>query len=306
VIAVALLFRLLANHTAGRNSILLTLLVAQAAQLFLGIQYRWNYAPWDRQWFNVTLPEKLASEPNLYLSIGMQSNSFILPFLARGSGFVNFSGGYTLGPDGANASHVRTMIERSAPHLRVLVSGEQIFRDSALREPRQSDIDDALRVFGLRVDMSDCQTITVEGTPASVWRALKSSIPAPAPPAPMHRYTSFLASCRLVPDGRDQTEETAARRAIDVVLNRLEDACPTLFQPPRPQTEHQNQVWFRVYPMTDLTAWVSNGEVKFVDPSRSPHDIEVGREEEWAKAPVPLDCGRRNATYFANVVPAKK
>jgi hypothetical protein len=301
VLAVALLFRLLANHVLGRNGILLALLLAQGTQLTLGTEYRWNQAPWVGRWFNVETPERLAKQPNLYLSIGMQSNSFIVPFLAKGSGVVNFAGGYALGPDGANASRVRAMIARSAPHLRVLVSGDQIYEDSALHEPRQSDVDDALRTFGLRVDMSDCATITVQGLRPTVWRPLESSIPAPITPSGKLRYTSYFASCHLVAETGDRSREMAARRAVDVVLDRLEDACPALFKPRRPQTEHINQVWLRVYPATDLTAWVGQGEVKFISATRGPHEIVVGREEAWARGSLPLECGSRHGIYFAKL-----
>jgi Glycosyltransferase family 87 len=300
VLAVALLFRLLANHAAGRNGILLALLAAQGAQLALGTDYRWNPAPWIGRWFNVEIPERLAAEPNLYLSMGGPSNSFLVPFLAKGSGFVNFSGSYVLGPDGATASHVRAMIRSSEPNLRVLVSGEEIFPDAAGREPRQSDVDDILRTFGLRVDMSDCESIMVKGLRSTPWRAFDSSIPAP----PIPRYGSRFATCHLVHDTRDQSQEASARRAADVVLNHLEDACPALFQPPRPQSEHVNQVWFRRYGATDLTAWVGNGEVKFIDATRDPHEIVVGRDEAWAKGSLPLECGRRHGIYFARLTPA--
>jgi len=290
----------LANHTLGRNGILLALFVAQGTQLVLGTDYRWNRAPWDGRLFNVEVPEKLAIEPNLYLTMGGPSNSFLVPFLARGSGFVNFSGGYALGPDGANASRVRAMIERSTPHLRVLVSGESIYPDAALREPRQTDVDDILRTFGLRVDMNDCETITVQGLRPSVWRAFDSSMPAP----PMHGYKGQFTSCHLMADTRDQSQEAAARRAVDAVLNRLEDACPALFRPPRPQTEHVNQVWLRFYGATDLTAWVSQGEVKFASAVRDTRDVFVGREDAWAERPLPLECGRRNGIYFATLTQA--
>jgi hypothetical protein len=305
VLAIALLFRLLANHTFGRNGILLALLVAQGTALALGTEFRWNQAPWDGPWFDVEIPEKLASQPNLYLSIGMQSNSYIAPFLPKGSGVVNFSGGYPLGPDGANAARVRAMIARSRPHLRVLVAGDRIYEDSALRLPRQSDVDDALRTFGLRVDMSDCETITVRGLRPTVWRPLESSIsPPPIPPSGKLRFTSNLASCHLVADTGDRSREMAARLAVDVVLDRLEDACPALFQPRRPQTEHINQVWLRVYAATDLTAWVAKGEVKFASAIRSTEDISVGREEAWAKEALPLECGRRHGIYFARLTHA--
>jgi hypothetical protein len=303
VLAVALLFRLLANHTLGRNGILLALFVAQGTQLAIGTDYRWNPAPWDGRWFDVEIPEKLAIESNLYLSIGMQSNSYIAPFLPKGSGVVNFAGGYPLGPVGATASHLRAMIARSTPHLRVLVSGDRIHEDSALRAPRQSDVDDTLREYGLRVDMSDCETITVRGLRPMVWRPLGSSLPGPViPSAGKLRYTNYLASCHLVADTGDRSQETAARRAVDVVLDRLEDACPSLFQPPRPQTEHVNQLWMRTYGATDLTLWVGDGEVKFIDPTRDFREIFVGREEAWAKGPLPIECGRRHGIYFARLM----
>jgi hypothetical protein len=110
----------------------------------------------------------------------------------------------------------------------------------------------------------------------------------------------------LVLDSTDQSQELAARRAADVVLNRLEDACPALFQPARPQTEHVNQVWLRAYGATDLTAWVGKGEVKFVDAIRNPREILVGREEAWAKGSVPLECGRLHGIYFVRLTQAGK
>jgi hypothetical protein len=305
VLAVALLFRLLVNHTRGRNGILLALFVAQGIQLTLGTDYRWNQAPWDGRWFNVEVPEKLANQPNLYLSIGTLSNSFVVPFLAEGSGAINLAGGFALGSD-AIALRVRAMMASSAPHLRVLVSGNRIYEDSALRAPRQSDVDDTLRAFGLRVDMSDCETITVRGLRPMVWRPLGSSLPGPViTSAGKLRYTNYIASCHLVADTSDRSREMAARRAVDDVLNRLEDACPTLFQPSRPQTEHVNQLWLRTYGATDLTAWVGNGEVRFVDPVRNPQEIFVGREDAWAKGPLPIECGRRHGIYFARLTRAK-
>jgi hypothetical protein len=181
------------------------------------------------------------------------------------------------------------------------VAGEKIYPDSARRDPRQSDIDDVLQVFGLRVDMTDCETITVRGLRRETWRAMESSLPPPPRPAPKDSYVSHLASCHVVADSRDPEEENSARRAIDLVLNRVEDACPLLFQPPRLQTEHENHVWFRSYLSTDLTLWVSNGEIKFTDPSRIPHEVVViGREEEWAKSPQSLNCGRRDGVSFAS------
>jgi hypothetical protein len=301
VLAVALLFRLLVNHPVGRNGILLALFIAQGTQLVIGTDYRWNPAPWDGHWFNVDIPAKLTTEPNLYLSIGGPSNSFLVPFLPKGSGFVTFTGEFDLGPYGGSASRVRALIARSTPNVRVLVSGEGIYEDAAKREPRQSDVDDVLRAFDLRVDMSDCATITIRGLRLNTWRAPNSSIPARRTPRGKLRYTSHLASCHVIPDTRDESQELAARHTVDLVLDRLEDACPALFQPPRPQTEHVNQIWLRRYGATDLTAWVGNGEVNFIDAVRNPHEISVGSEEAWIRGPLQLECGRQHGIYFGRL-----
>src|SRR5450631_4025038 len=75
-------------------------------------------------------------------------------------------------------------------------------------------------------------------------------------------------------------------------------------QPRRPQTEHINKVWLRFYGATDLTAWVSQGEVKFASAVRDTRDVFVGREDAWAKGPLPLECGRRGGIYFARLTQA--
>ena len=72
-----------------------------------------------------------------------------------------------------------------------------------------------------------------------------------------------------------------------------------LFQPRRQQTEHVNHVWLRRYGATDLTAWVADRNVSFIDAVRYPREIFLGHEEAWLRGPVPLICGRRNRIYFA-------
>jgi hypothetical protein len=301
ILALALLFRLTADHTLGRNAILVALLTAQGAALALGTEYRWDRAPWAGGWFNVDVPTKLANEPNLYLAIGMQSNSFILPFLAKGSGFINIAGGYPLGPDGANAPRVRAMVAGRTPHVRVLVAGDRIYPNAAFRAPRQSDVDDLLGMFGLRVDANDCETITIQGLRPTVWRPWASPVPVPAAPGGKLKYISHLASCHVEPENRDRSAEMSARRKVDIVLNRLEDACPALFAPRSIQTEHVGQVWLRVYPATDLTVWVTEGRVKFTSAVRDVSEIDVGSEDAWAQGPLRLECGRRNSVFFARV-----
>jgi Glycosyltransferase family 87 len=293
VLVIALVFRLFGSRTKVRNYILVTIIGAELVQLCFGANYRWNSVPWDGEWLTMEIPDKLATEPNLYLTVGVQSNSFVAPFLAKDSGLVNFSGGYAFGPEGANGARIEALIRRYAPRLRVLWGDAQ---------PQMKE---ALSRFGLRVDTSDCATITVRGLPSEAEGSIQSRPPV-APGKQPPRSTSYLTSCHLVPDNTDSSARVAREHAVDVVFDRVEDACPTLFQPRRLPTEYFVEFWRRYYVNTDLVVMISHGTVKFLDPVRGGQMVYLGLESDWAKAPLQLACGRRDYRYFANVLKSSR
>jgi hypothetical protein len=295
-VIVGILFRLFESRPKVRNYVLAIILVTQAVQLYMGAEFRWNGVPWGGQWFDLSIPARLKTEPNLYLTLGTQSNSFLAPFLAKGSGFINVAGGYTLDPDGANGAHVRALIRRFSPNLRVVFSSMKPY-DSAKPRLPLPQVDDALVLFGLRPDMNDCATITVHGLPPELEVRYQTLLPQ----KPQDRHTSYVTTCHLVPDTSDQSALIARQRAVNLVFDRLEDACPMLFQPRRLTTLHYANVWRRLYGGTDIVAWISFGRVKFSDQIRPNGVIDVGSESDWAKAPLRLDCGRRNGAYFADI-----
>jgi hypothetical protein len=304
VLIIALLFRLFAARPKLRNYLLAAIFGAQIIQLCFGANYRWNAVPWHRQWLGIEVPQKLATEPNLYLTMGVQSNSFIAPYLARGSGLVNFSGGYALGPDGANGARIGALIRRYSPHVRVLWRGSQSQADDERRERHSSPVDDALAVMGLRIDTSDCATITVQGLPPEPEiKVTSSDLVETVQQQP--RDISYLTSCHVVADDTDRSVQIARQRDVDLVFDRLEDACPKLFQPRRLRTEHYQDVWRRLYINTDLVVLVSHGSVKFINPVRGGQWTDLGRESDWAKTPLQVTCGRRDGHYFASVLYAK-
>ena len=299
VVIVALLFRLFAARPKVLGYVLAGILGIQGVQLWMGADYRWNQTPWDDHWINVSVPAKLASEPNLYLTIGAQTNSFLAPYLARGSGLINFSGGYTLGPGDANGAHVEALISRYSPNVRMLIRGERLYRNDERRAPNGTQIDDALRPFRLRVDDSDCLSIAVHGLPPDLEFTLATSHPVAA----QSRDTTYILSCHVVPGNIDYSADVqAAHRDADLALDRLEDACPALFQPRRPRTEFNGDTGLRRYLNTDLAAWVSHGSVKFLQPSVGGDIVYLGRESDWMKAPLRVRCGRRDGKFFAGLL----
>jgi hypothetical protein len=300
-VIIGMLFQIFESRPKVRNYILAIIFVTQAVQLYLGAEFRWNGVPWGGQWFDLSVPERLKTEPNLYLTLGTQSNSFLAPFLAQDSGFVNVWGGYTLDPDGANGGRVRALIRRFSPNLRVVFPSTRPYEKAEHRAP-QPQVDDALQGYALRPDMDDCATITVHGLPPALEIRYQTSLPQ----EPQDRNTTYVTTCRLVPDITDRSALIARRRAVNLVFDRLEDACPNLFQPRRLVTVHYGDVWERVYGATDIVAWVRYGRVEFSDQIRNNGIVDVGRESDWAKAPMRLDCGRTKGVYFAHILPASR
>jgi hypothetical protein len=300
-VIVGMLFRLFESRPKARNYILAIILGTQTIQLCMGAEYRWNEAPWGGRWFDISVPQKLETEPNLYLTTGMQSNSFLAPFLAQHSGFVNIVGSYTLNPEDANGARVRELIRRFSPNLRAFFPSIRPYEyEIAKGRLPPSEFDDAFVSFGLRPDMHDCITIAIHGLRPGIVARYETTLPEEE--EAQNRDTSYVEACRLVPDTTDRSALIARQRAADLVFDHLEDACPKLFQPRRQITVPFRGAWLRPYGATDILAWISGGRVKIRDQVRPNRLIDVGSEGDWAKAPLRLDCGKRNGVYFAHVL----
>lgn len=288
------------------------ILGVQAFQLSVGAEYRYHAAWQHRPWFDVSVPGKLAQQPNLYLSLGMQSDSFLVPFLARDSGFVNLGGDYELGADGPNGARVESLIHRYSPNVRIIARDMRPDAEHDVGAPSPSIIDAALEPFGLRLNQRDCSKIVLrDGSPRTliiVRRAAQASPSAPAERSPASN-TDYLVSCGVVPGAVDGSWYAGSIGEVDLALDQVEDACPELFQPGRPATQYfgdqrHGGIWARQYGNTGLTLWVSRGSVNFSDPVRGGSPTYIGREEEWKVAPPRLECGRRGDRYFARPLPA--
>jgi hypothetical protein len=294
VLVVALLLRTFALRTAA--GILAAIFAVQGVQLYQGTDRRDGTLAWDHPWLEVSLPPRIATEANLYLTTEVQANGFIAPYLPPGSGLINFGGGNALSLQGANGKRIEALLHRYGPqHVRVLVSGSSLHNDGEKEEPLRSHIDDALARLGLRTDASDCETIIARGIPAPLEAVVAGKAHEPRSP-----HLQLLTCATQAADPADLARRAARQRQVDLVLDRLEAMCPRLFPPVGIQTQQLGEVWLRYYGGTDLIAFVNRGYVKFVGVMRGPDARNLGTESEWAAAPVPLECGRRNDVYFAH------
>jgi hypothetical protein len=279
VLAIVLIFRLCATLPRIRNYLLFAVFIVQVFQLHYGTQYSPNL-PWSHgPWFQVSVPDSLASEPALYFNIGAQSNSFIAPYLAPDSGLVNLEGDYTLGPGGADGRHIEALIRKYSPRVRILLPDG---RSDAARHstvPRMPKAVDALEPFGLQPDTGHCASI---GT-----------------------NTGYFISCPVVKENAPDAGVLAAESGANRALDRLEDACPALFQPRRQvsyllgDTAH-NYIWVRRYGNTDIIAWVAKGWVHYQ--GLMSQRGYAGSVSAWEKAPLRVSCGREAGQYFLRVL----
>jgi hypothetical protein len=297
VLVIRLTFDIFSRWPKVRNYVLAVILGTQALQVWFGSELRWNAAPWQGQWFDITVPEELAKQPALYLMAQVRSSSFLAPYLPRESGWIDIASSYPLEGTGASGRRVEALVQRYAPHVRLLVTGERLYADAERRAPSVSGMNSTLQRFALRVNPDDCATIAVTSIAADFQFRSASAQSTTTPLTPF-----YLVSCGLVPDHTDHTAEMPRQRTANLVLDRLEDACPELFQPRRPPTGRYAEMWRRIYLNTDLVAWVSRGELKFFDPVRGDDTVYLGAESDWAQAPRHLACGRRDGHYFATVV----
>lgn len=301
VLIVGLVFRLFATMPKVRNYTLAAVLILQVIQLSMGTDFRWSSVTWDSQWLDVKVPKSLATEPDLFLTIGAQSNSFIAPFLADGAGLVNYSGGYPLGNVGANGFRVKALIDRYSPHVRVLMEGERMYANGDNREPYPAEVDFSLNRFNLRVDIGNCATISVRGAPPTVQIATTNTNFVDR----FSAQTTNLVSCGVLPANKVQFGQMDGQRVADLAFDHLEDACPKLFQPRRPYTDAVRQTWMRSYINTDLVVWVRNDSLKMLQPLRGDDEINLGHVSDWAKKASLLDCGRRNGHFYVRFLGSK-
>lgn len=300
VLLVSLIFRLF-QKPKPRIYFIAIVLAVQSLQLWTATDFRWSAMPWNKRWIEILVPDKLSSEPALYFTMGGQSNSFIAPYLPMGAGFINFSGGYALSSQGIGGARIQAAIRGFAPHLRVLFRGERLYRDDEHGSPRVSQVDSALNQFGLRSDPDDCDVITLHGFPAEPEFIVEGTTRRVIPSS----NTLHLLTCRLIPTAAD-AELKLRRQVLDSVLNNVEDSCPLLFQPRRPNTDYGSYMALRSYSNTDITLWVSNGSVKFRQAGRGDETKYLGSESLWTQAAQKLNCGRSKGHFFANTVESNK
>jgi hypothetical protein len=297
-LGVVLLFRLCAQRPALLGYVLAAIFGIQLFQLYSGSGYR-TYLPWrDAPWYSVTVPPVLVRPQTLYIMVGAQSNSFIIPEMPAGSAFVNLGGGYLfITPESPNGTRVEALIQRYAPHLRVVMRDPRVAASTATRLLRPSAVNDVLAPFGLRAQDRNCANIVVRGVPVlyRVSGATRKSASADA-------HTEYLMTCRVVRTSHDPGRTFPGQRRADLAFDHLEEACPALFRPRRPGDQlrgdrRDGHYFARYYPGTGVEVWITHGSVDF-EKVLGGHEENAGTERMWQRDVPSALCGSAGAGFL--------
>ena len=313
VLCIVLTWRIFSVRSRALAIVLTLVFAMQVVQLAFGTVYR-SSVPWDGgPWYEVSIPAALKRTPNLYFMLGELSQSFLDPFFAKGSGFINPDGDYVVGAGGANGARVQTLIREYAGRIRVGEMAGEFVLSPPKELPDLAHANDTLAQFGLGVDTTDCSTVIVHGVRERWRKVLPATLPINLPQLGSRvllvpqSTEGYLVTCRVVADPASRRALAAAEREPDLVFERMESECPRLFQPPRPVSQvygdsRSGYLWLRKYPGTGLTAVIMKGTLKLVDGTRGGRAAVIGNESDWARGAVRLACGRLGEHYYARIV----
>lgn len=287
VVLVVGIHRALAGMPRAQGWGLAVALGVQVVLLSNAADFRWNAQPWDGPWVQATVPTRFQTQPFLYLSMDSQSQSLLLPDLAVGSALIGM--GPDIDPESQGGQHVRKLIDANASRLRMLKLVKAFELDGQPIAPSAATFDYPLRRLGLRVDANDCTYLRYRGNPDVIEREGQRSGP---------RDQVYIYTCRLVAGGALSEVELAGKRLADLVLSRVEDACPEVFGARRASSVRNGTIWRRNYP--DLATWVNDdGWVRFADLLRGGGDISgLGSRDEWLTSPPKLKCWRAGGRVY--------
>lgn len=264
------------------------LIATQFALSFMGATRHWNPNPWSAHWYNVDIPDRLKHEKFLYLSMQVQTASFLAPFLNAESSFVNLAGQTSLGVDRAGGARLKSLLVKYDKRTRMLFRVEP----NSLKTNNEfaSAINWHLSEFGLKVDSSDCELIVVHDHLGLDMAIEKSSDKNSSGLALGHGQSVRYLSCSVVTTTQNNylSLDYLMIRS-NHIFDQLEDACPGVFQPRRPHTDILGDNPHRIYLNTDSALSIISRSVFYSGWAPSQTRV-LGSVEDFISHQVRVDC----------------
>ena len=266
------------------------LIMIQFAMSFMGATRHWNPNPWSAYWYNIDIPDRLKREKFLYLSMQVQTASFLAPFLNSESSFVNLAGQTSLGLDRAGGGRLKSLLVKYDKRTRILFRVEP--NSLKTNDELASMINWHLSEFGLKVDSSDCEFITVHdhlGLDMIVERERPANDISSKLTKDHGQVVRFL-SCSVVPSPPNEFSSLDYLKIRgEYIFNQIEDACPKVFLPRRPHTDILGNQFYRIYLNTDSALSINSRSVFYSGWTPSQTRV-LGRIGDFTSNRAKVDC----------------
>lgn len=239
---------------------------------------RWNQQQWTATWFEIEVPKPLTAIPSLYLSLGMQSHSFVAEFVHPDSGFINLVGQHALSLDGPGGPRLQHLLAQYRGRLRVLAPMEVTPSLSTNPNSRElARIDAVLDQFLLRLDLGDCLIITADGGPQMrVLSGPADSLTSAGGATQRMRLLSCGLKDKMMRDPILEKQQ----RELAHVFSAFETKCPRLFRPRGALPNSNARVWTAHYMETDILLTVVNGILTY-RMAQQPASTIIGPLSDW-------------------------
>lgn len=276
---IGILIPALLCRITSKQKVIFFSLVTLFLQLIHGVytvgNLKWQPTSWDGSWVNALVPEKLQKEKSMFLSVGIQTYSAIIPFMNKDSVFVNAVGQYTL-PSGDNISErLKRMIEEwDGPFYVIAGVPSEI---ATLPPPGRimQDFASIMSPYGLSVAAGPCMHIKLDGNSIVSWANQEPRN------GDNNRYFNILA-CPIEPTvDAAATRKESLNPTIEAALDFVEHVCHKQASPSPTYTIRGKDGWQRVYFNTQSSVLVKNEQV-ILRPHRSVADIYLGTVSDIA------------------------
>lgn len=226
------------------------LLGLQAAHVSHAGNPHWSPNLWAKEWLPADIPMFLREKPHLILSIGKSSESYVAAYVHPDSVIVNPIGLISIASDGPGWNRLQALINEHRGRIQVIfpapfsnASGEGKSDRASYLASRNMLVDR----IGIGFDPDSCETLSFNVLPPD-WTS---------PETGRAPYPRKLVSCSAERLTRRSPELAVARGRAERIMNAIEDRCPAIFGPSRPQAEGLGDLWVRLYGKYDISLAVN-------------------------------------------------
>lgn len=271
--------RLARSVLSRRNALLLVWILglAQFGHLAFTAAARWSPDRWTSSWFELEVPAALVQKPHLFLSIGLQSNAFLAPFVHPASSFVNVIGQSSIDMNGAGGARLQDLMAQHTGNIRVLLGTNYVqVSDPKKRAAAVRRLSVPMARFGLQLNPDRCVS----------FKSRRELIPdhdiRPDAAEQIHYWIMSCEAFALEKSPLLEQERLQATRILDAIAT----TCPSLFSPKFPVVETAAFGFVRHYVGTEYYLTLNNS-TKEVSASQvhASTDASFGKASDWENGP---------------------